>query len=186
MSSEISPGKSMLLQLREERHAAEQAKQEEFAFEARRNYEHSLKVREGLTGRARSGGQGGIFGGKDAAALPKQGMPRSAAPFAVSDSPVFERQQAKENYADQYEEYPNDEASYGGRGGASTAYGHPPPNGQGGGPPRAEQYGEEEQARPASCGSSAAKTADQYEAMLKAAEVKRIRNKTAPRSTALW
>jgi hypothetical protein len=33
MSSEISPGKSMLLQLREERHAAEQAKQEEFAFE---------------------------------------------------------------------------------------------------------------------------------------------------------
>jgi hypothetical protein len=60
-----------------------------------------LKVRQGLTGRARSGGQGGIFGAKDAAALPKQGKPRPAAPFAVSDSPVFERQQAKENYADQ-------------------------------------------------------------------------------------
>jgi len=59
-------------------------------------------VRQGLTGRARSGGDGGIFGGDNqGAALQKQGKPRPDAPFAVSDSPMFDRQQAKENYADQ-------------------------------------------------------------------------------------
>lgn len=70
--------------------------------QARQNFEHSLKVRQGLTGRARAGGDGGIFGGvKKQGALTKQGKPRPDAPFAVPDSPMFERQQSKENYDDQ-------------------------------------------------------------------------------------
>jgi len=155
-----SPGKSLLLQMREERHRLQAEKDAEFARAAQENYEYTAFVRTNLTNKARGkGNDGGIFSSNrapatEAAAVPQQSRAtQRGAPFAVDDRSY----DAKENYAAPYGGalWEEDDTSSAGLQQGRAA------------PPKED-------------------AAAKYDAMLKAAQMKRIREKASPRSTSFY